>query len=115
MCTPYLVNYKVKPTEEIRGEFIKDLKLLIPDIVFIYSEYVIDGVNMMAMALEANGYYRFHSEQKWNVDKLQWDGPNNNMLGKNQLRQIYLGNMPNNNNNNNADIKDQQDEIKLRD
>ena len=33
-----LVNYKVKPTEEIRGEFIKDLKLLIPDIVFIYSE-----------------------------------------------------------------------------
>jgi len=33
-----LVNYTVKPTEEIRDEFIKDLRSIIPTIVFIYSE-----------------------------------------------------------------------------
>ena len=33
-----LVNYTVKPVKEIREEFIKDIKLTIPDIVFIYSE-----------------------------------------------------------------------------
>ena len=33
-----LVNYTVNPIDEIREEFIKDLKTLIPDIVFIYSE-----------------------------------------------------------------------------
>ena len=33
-----LVNYSVKPNDEIREEFIKDLKSLIPNIVFIYSE-----------------------------------------------------------------------------
>tara|TARA_B100001173_G_scaffold32124_2_gene24994 strand:+ start:917 stop:1615 length:699 start_codon:yes stop_codon:yes gene_type:complete len=33
-----LINYTVKPIQEIREEFIKDLKSLIPDIVFIYSE-----------------------------------------------------------------------------
>ena len=33
-----MVNYNVKQTEEIRDEFIKDLKSLIPDMVFIYSE-----------------------------------------------------------------------------
>ena len=33
-----LVNYSVKPNYEIREEFIKDLKTLIPNIVFIYSE-----------------------------------------------------------------------------
>ena len=34
-----------------------------------------------------------------------------NMLGKNQLRQIYLGNVDDNNNNNNTDMEDQQDDI----
>ena len=33
-----LVNYTVKSTTEIREEFIKELKLLVPNIVFIYSE-----------------------------------------------------------------------------
>ncbi len=33
-----LVNYTVKPINEIREEFVKDLKSLIPNIVFIYSE-----------------------------------------------------------------------------
>ena len=33
-----IVNYTVKPIEEVRDEFIKDLKSLVPDIVFIYSE-----------------------------------------------------------------------------
>ena len=33
-----LVNYTVIQTKEIREEFIKDLKSLIPNIVFIYSE-----------------------------------------------------------------------------
>ncbi len=33
-----LVNYSVKPNDEIREEFIKDLKSLIPNIIFIYSE-----------------------------------------------------------------------------
>jgi len=33
-----LINYTVKPIEQIRDEFIKDLKSLIPDMVFIYSE-----------------------------------------------------------------------------
>ena len=33
-----LVNYVAKPNKEIREEFIKDIKSLIPDMVFIYSE-----------------------------------------------------------------------------
>ncbi len=33
-----LVNYVAKPIKEMREEFIKDIKSLIPDIVFIYSE-----------------------------------------------------------------------------
>tara|TARA_B100001250_G_scaffold230720_1_gene197999 strand:+ start:2864 stop:3562 length:699 start_codon:yes stop_codon:yes gene_type:complete len=33
-----LVNYTVKPIEKLSEEFIKDLKSLIPDMVFIYSE-----------------------------------------------------------------------------
>ena len=33
-----LVNYTVKSNQNIREDFIKDLKSLIPDIVFIYSE-----------------------------------------------------------------------------
>ena len=33
-----LINYTTKPIQEIKEEFIKDLKLFIPDIVFIYSE-----------------------------------------------------------------------------
>ena len=33
-----LINYTIEPIQEIREEFIKDLKLLIPNIVFIYSE-----------------------------------------------------------------------------
>lgn len=33
-----LVNYTVTPIMEIKEEFIKDIKLIIPDIVFIYSE-----------------------------------------------------------------------------
>ena len=33
-----LVNYAVKPNQNIREEFIKDLKSSIPNIVFIYSE-----------------------------------------------------------------------------
>ena len=33
-----LVNYVAQPIKEIKEEFIKDIKSLIPDIVFIYSE-----------------------------------------------------------------------------
>ena len=33
-----IVNYNVLPIEEISEEFVKDLKSLIPDIIFIYSE-----------------------------------------------------------------------------
>ncbi len=33
-----LINYTIKPIQEIKEEFVKDLKLLIPDMVFIYSE-----------------------------------------------------------------------------
>ena len=33
-----LINYTVKPIQEIRAEFIKDLKSFIPDMIFIYSE-----------------------------------------------------------------------------
>ena len=33
-----LINYTTKPIQEIKEEFIKELKLFIPDIVFIYSE-----------------------------------------------------------------------------
>ncbi len=33
-----IINYTVKPIEEINDEFIKDLKKTIPDIVFVYSE-----------------------------------------------------------------------------
>ena len=33
-----LINYTVRPIEELREEFIKNLKSFIPDIVFIYSE-----------------------------------------------------------------------------
>ena len=33
-----IINYSVKPIDTIREEFIKDLKSLIPDMVFIYSE-----------------------------------------------------------------------------
>ena len=33
-----LINYTIKPIQEIKEEFIKELKLFIPDIVFIYSE-----------------------------------------------------------------------------
>ena len=33
-----LINYTIKPIQEIKDEFVKDLKLLIPNIVFIYSE-----------------------------------------------------------------------------
>ncbi len=33
-----LINYSAKPIEKIREEFIKDLRLLMPDMVFIYSE-----------------------------------------------------------------------------
>ncbi len=33
-----LINYTVKPNEEITEDIIKDLKSLIPDMIFIYSE-----------------------------------------------------------------------------
>jgi len=33
-----LINYTIKPIEKIKDEFVKNLKLLIPDMVFIYSE-----------------------------------------------------------------------------
>ena len=33
-----LINYTVKPIQEIRADFIKDLKSFIPDMIFIYSE-----------------------------------------------------------------------------
>ena len=33
-----IVNYTVKPIEKVGDEFIKDLKSIVPDIVFIYSE-----------------------------------------------------------------------------
>ena len=33
-----IINYSVLPTEEISEEFIKDLKLSIPDMVYVYSE-----------------------------------------------------------------------------
>ena len=33
-----LINYTVKPIQEIRAEFIKDLKSFIPDMIFVYSE-----------------------------------------------------------------------------
>ena len=33
-----LINYTIKPIQEIKEAFVKDLKLLIPDMVFIYSE-----------------------------------------------------------------------------
>jgi len=33
-----LINYTIKPIQEIKEEFVKDLKLFIPDMVFIYSE-----------------------------------------------------------------------------
>jgi len=33
-----IINYSVKPIDTIREEFIRDLKSLIPDMVFIYSE-----------------------------------------------------------------------------
>ena len=33
-----LINYTIKPIQEIKEEFVKDLKLFMPDIVFIYSE-----------------------------------------------------------------------------
>ena len=33
-----LINYSVRPNDEIREEFVQDLMSLIPDIVFIYSE-----------------------------------------------------------------------------
>ncbi len=49
-------------------------------IVFIYSEYVVDGVNMMAMALEANGYYRYSKGQTWDDTKLTWSGEDENLL-----------------------------------
>ena len=33
-----IVNYNAIPIEEISEEFVKDLKSLIPDMIFIYSE-----------------------------------------------------------------------------
>ena len=33
-----IINYNALPIQEIREEFIKDLKSLIPDMIFIYSE-----------------------------------------------------------------------------
>ena len=33
-----IINYNVLPIEEINEEFVKDLKLSVPDIIFIYSE-----------------------------------------------------------------------------
>ena len=33
-----IINYSAKPIEEINSEFINDLKLSIPDMVYVYSE-----------------------------------------------------------------------------
>ena len=49
-------------------------------VVFIYSEYVVDGVNMVGMALEANGYHRYYPGQTWDRSNKKWDGENHNML-----------------------------------
>ena len=46
-------------------------------IVFIYSEYVRDGVDILAMALEQNGYRHFHYDQVWSKGsegKGRWKG-----------------------------------------
>tara|TARA_B100001123_G_scaffold258263_1_gene287857 strand:- start:490 stop:1188 length:699 start_codon:yes stop_codon:yes gene_type:complete len=56
-----LVNYTVKPIEKVGEEFIKDLKSLIPDIVFIYSENsarnflnILEKYNLKDIWMESN-------------------------------------------------------------
>ena len=57
--------------------------------------------------LEGENNHEIVELEKHDIEKVI-----HNMLGKNQLRQIYLGNVDdNNNNNNNTDMEDQQDDI----
>lgn len=52
-------------------------------IVFIYSEYVADGVNVLAMALERNGYRHYAKEQEWDETTDEWvSDKNNDMLAR---------------------------------
>ena len=44
-------------------------------IVFIYSEYVADGVNLIGMALERNGYRHFVPGQVWDNEREDWQYP----------------------------------------
>ena len=57
--------------------------------------------------LEGGNNHEIVELEKHDIEKVI-----HNMLGKNQLRQIYLGNVDdNNNNNNNTNMEDQQDDI----
>ena len=44
-----LINYTVKPIQEIRADFIKDLKSFIPDMIFIYSELEMQSLLEISM------------------------------------------------------------------
>ena len=47
-------------------------------IVFIYSEYVADGVNVLGMALERNGFRHYAKGQQWNSELSEWESEKNN-------------------------------------
>ena len=65
-------------------------------VVFIYSEYVQDGCNMMAAVLEANGYIHYSENTKW--DGKGWKGGENynflhdDHIAKGEARRDYKGN-----------------------
>lgn len=49
-------------------------------IVFIYSEFVVDSIDVIALALEANGYCQYNNDDNWDNNKKEWSGKNNDLL-----------------------------------
>ena len=80
-----LVNYTVKPNYEIGDKFIKDIKSLIPDIVFIYSE------NSARNFLDILNKYNLHDE--WMETNLMCLGERaSSVLNEIKWKKIFLFN-----------------------
>ena len=80
-----LVNYTVKPNNEIGDKFIKDIKSLIPDIVFIYSE------NSARNFLDILKKYNLHDE--WMETNLMCLGERaSSVLNEIKWKKIFLFN-----------------------
>lgn len=55
-------------------------------VVFLYSEYVKDGVDILAMMLERNGYCHYSELQKWNGEQSEWVGNRSDTLHRDLQR-----------------------------